>query len=391
MVTEIRNGRILYPDGTLAVGSLCFEEDYIKGFDTRGGRTIDAEGKLVLPGIIDIHGDAFERILLPRPEAVLPPEMAFAEADRQLLANGITTAYFGISITWEYFKKLRNDREARALLERFHLIKRRLRCDARSHLRFEIYHAEAVAWICDALERGIIDLISFNDHLSYIDSELKKPDKLLRFMSQTGLTESATIKLYQDMGGRKEEALKGVETIAAQAVRSRVPMASHDEEEPAVRQWYHDLGCRICEFPCNEATAAAAVDLGDPVVLGAPNAIKGTSLYNRLSSREAIKQGLCQILASDYYYPSILQAAFLCERTGICDLPEAWRLVSQAPARACGLIDRGWLEPGLQADIVLVDDTDSELPEVAATFAQGKLRYANVRLVETALPAPLLY
>ena len=391
MVTEIRNGRILYPDGTLAVGSICLEDDCIKNFDTRGDRVIDAGGRLVLPGVVDIHGDAFERIIMPRPESALPHEIAFGEADRQLLANGITTAYFGISVTWEYFKKLRNDREARELLERFHLMKPRLRCDARAHLRFEIYHAEAVGWIGEAMERGIIDLISFNDHLSYIDSELKKPEKLLRFMSQTGLSEAATVKLYHDMGRRKDEALQGVATLAVQALRLGVPMASHDEEEASVRQWYHDLGCRICEFPCNAETAAAAVDLGDPVVLGAPNAVKGTSLYNRLSSRQAVRDGLCQILASDYYYPSLIQAAFLCERLGICDLPEAWKLVSRAPAQACGLFDRGWLEPGLRADLILVNDDNPELPEVTATIVRGDIRYANAWLKEINLPVHLMY
>ncbi|MDX1729628.1 MAG: alpha-D-ribose 1-methylphosphonate 5-triphosphate diphosphatase, partial [Aurantimonas coralicida] len=30
-------------------------------------RRLDAEGLLVLPGIVDIHGDAFERQIMPRP------------------------------------------------------------------------------------------------------------------------------------------------------------------------------------------------------------------------------------------------------------------------------------------------------------------------------------
>ena len=33
----------------------------------RGSSGIDAEGLLVLPGIVDLHGDAFERQMMPRP------------------------------------------------------------------------------------------------------------------------------------------------------------------------------------------------------------------------------------------------------------------------------------------------------------------------------------
>jgi alpha-D-ribose 1-methylphosphonate 5-triphosphate diphosphatase len=377
MTTEITNGRVLFPDGTIQPGSICLEEGLIKGFDLPGDRVIDAGGKLVLPGAVDIHGDAFEKIILPRPEASLPYEIAFREADRQILANGITTAYFGISITWEYFRKLRNDREARELLDRFHAFAPSLRCDARAHLRFEIYHTEAVSWVCAAIDRGMIDLVSFNDHLSYVSAELRKPMKLLEFMSKTGLSEAATRSLYAECGERKELALHGVKAIAARAGARGVPLASHDEEEASVRRAYHDLGCRICEFPCNEEAAREAAALGDPIVLGAPNAVKGTSLYNRLSSRRAIADGLCQVLASDYYYPSLVQAAFLCAREGICPLAAAWQLVSGGPAAACGLADRGVLAPGLRADLVLIDDADPLLPEVAATMVGGEFRYLN--------------
>jgi alpha-D-ribose 1-methylphosphonate 5-triphosphate diphosphatase len=52
----------------------------------------DAGGYLVLPGIVDLHGDAFERQLMPRPGVHFAPVSALLETDRQLLANGIITA-----------------------------------------------------------------------------------------------------------------------------------------------------------------------------------------------------------------------------------------------------------------------------------------------------------
>jgi alpha-D-ribose 1-methylphosphonate 5-triphosphate diphosphatase len=39
---------------------------------------INARGLYVLPGIVDIHGDAFEQALMPRPRVPMAPEIALA-------------------------------------------------------------------------------------------------------------------------------------------------------------------------------------------------------------------------------------------------------------------------------------------------------------------------
>ena len=69
-----------------------------------------------------------------------------------------------------------------------------------------------------------------------------------------------------------------------------------------------------------------------------------------------VRAGLCTILASDYYYPALALAPFLLARRGAATFAEAWRLVSQAPAQALGLDDRGVIAPGRRADLVLVED-----------------------------------
>ena len=42
------------------------------GGSQRGEVTIDANGALVLPGIVDLHGDAFERAVMPRAGVFMP-------------------------------------------------------------------------------------------------------------------------------------------------------------------------------------------------------------------------------------------------------------------------------------------------------------------------------
>ncbi len=66
-----------------------------------GTRKLDASGLLVLPGMIDIHGDAFERQIMPRPGVLVDLAVALMETDRQLAANGVTTAYHGVTWSWE--------------------------------------------------------------------------------------------------------------------------------------------------------------------------------------------------------------------------------------------------------------------------------------------------
>jgi alpha-D-ribose 1-methylphosphonate 5-triphosphate diphosphatase len=86
-----------------------------------------------------------------------------------------------------------------------------------------------------------------------------------------------------------------------------------------------------------------------------------------------IAKGLCSILASDYYYPAQLLAAFRLAADGVLPLAEAWNLISAAPARAAGLIDRGVLAEGRRADIVMVDDEVPLRPRIVGVIAGGRL------------------
>ncbi|MDU6376745.1 MAG: amidohydrolase family protein, partial [Bradyrhizobium sp.] len=99
-------------------------------------------------------------------------------------------------------------------------------------------------------------------------------------------------------------------------------------------------------------------------------------------------KGLCSVLASDYYYPAPLLAAYRLAADGICPLPRAWELISAGPARAAGLSDRGSLAEGLRADIILIDDSDALRPRVVAVVASGRLVYLTeaARLHAVAVP-----
>jgi alpha-D-ribose 1-methylphosphonate 5-triphosphate diphosphatase len=251
-------------------------------------------------------------------------------------------------------------------------VRGRLGCDTRLHLRFETYNLPALdeirSWILD----GTVDMLAFNDHIDAMFANLDRYAKMSGYLDRTGLDRKAFIDLITGIKERAAAVPEGIRRLAGAAAGRNIPMASHDDPDPATRAWYDGLGCAICEFPLDEATARRARELGDAVVLGAPNALRGKSHIDRLMARDAIRMDLCDALTSDYFYPSLLQAAFALAKEKVCDFPDAWRLVSAGPAHAAKLDDRGVIEPGKRADLVIVDDADPALPFAVLTLREGK-------------------
>ena len=134
----------------------------------------------------------------------------------------------------------------------------------------------------------------------------------------------------------------------------------------------------MAEFPETAEAADAARRAGDAIVLGAPNVVRGGSHKGNASALDLIAMGLCDAIASDYHYPSPRRAALMLARAGVLDLARAWALVSSGPARVLGLGDRGTLEPGKRADIVVLDADD----RVAATIAGGRVSYMSGDIAE---------
>jgi alpha-D-ribose 1-methylphosphonate 5-triphosphate diphosphatase len=68
-----------------------------------------------------------------------------------------------------------------------------------------------------------------------------------------------------------------------------------------------------------------------------------------------------------------LLAAFRLAADGVAPLEAAWSYVSERPARAAGLKDRGAIETGNRADLILVDASDQLRPKLIASIANGRI------------------
>jgi alpha-D-ribose 1-methylphosphonate 5-triphosphate diphosphatase len=338
---------------------------------SRGSFGLDAHNLLVLPGIVDLHGDAFERQIMPRPGVDFPVDVALVDSDRQAIGNGITTVFH--ATTWSWEPGLRSADNARHLLEAIETLRPRLAADTRFHLRHETYNLDAESEISQWLSDGRIDLFAFNDHMDSTVASLDKPQKRNRMVERTGLSSQAFDCLVARVLSRAPDVPASIARLAKAARDANIPMLSHDDESPAMRETFRAQGVAIAEFPINEATAREAAEAGDFIVFGAPNVVRGGSHTGWTKASDMIAKGLCSILASDYYYPAQLLAAFRLAADGVLSLAEAWQLISAAPAKAAGLTDRGVLAKGHRADIILVDDEVPLRPHVVAVIAAGRL------------------
>ncbi len=329
---------------------------------------LDASGLLVLPGIVDLHGDAFERQLQPRPGVDFPADLALRDTEAQLLANGITTAFHGVTLSWE--PGLRSLTAWRALLDA--LAAGSWTCDMRVHLRWEAFNLDALETAIADIAAGRVHLLAFNDHTPAILEKLRDPVAGAKYSDRAGMRIGDFRAMADRISARADAVHAGLDRITAAARAAGLPMASHDDDSIATREQYRERGARICEFPMAEAVGRAAADAGDFVAMGCPNVVRGGSHLGWASAARLVEAGICSVLTSDYYYPAMSRAAFVLAERGVLDLAAAWRLIAENPARAAGLADRGTIEAGKRADLVLADPVTSR---PVATVACGRIAH----------------
>lgn len=152
-------------------------------------------------------------------------------------------------------------------------------------------------------------------------------------------------------------------------------MLSHDDTRAETREWFRRLGATTSEFPMVIEAARAARDGGDTIIFGSPNAARGGSHIGSLGAGDMVEAGLCDVLASDYFYPAMLAAVQKLDAEKRADRLALWSLISGGPARAMGLDDRGEIAVGKRADLVLVDWPEEQTPAILGTWVAGRCAY----------------
>jgi len=377
---RITRAKMVLPD-QIVYGSLYIEEGRIariaEGEDPDripySGKTLDAMGQWVLPGLVDLHCDAVEKEVQPRPNTMYPADLALFDLDRKLAGAGITTMFHSLSLGVGL--SLRGDHLMTALAKAIReysrgpcMIRHRL------HLRYEISHLKGIGLAEEMIRSGAVHYLSFMDH-SPGQGQYRRPGSFEAYvMKNQGVSRDEVADIIQELTERRRRIDRDrLRKLALSAQKLGIPMASHDDDEQADIEQACGLGIRVSEFPLNLDTARYAKNRGLKVCVGAPNIVRGGSHDNNMRAMDAVMDGSADTLCSDYLPQALLSAVFLIADEGI-PLYEAVRMVTLAPAQIAEIGGIGAIEPGRLADLVFVERR-GRYPFVRRTLVGGRQVY----------------
>lgn len=374
--TVLANARLILPD-RVATGRIHVVDGRIAAIvegDAVPEGAEDMGGDLLGPGLIELHTDNLERHIEPRPRVDWPHAAAIVAHDGELASCGITTVFDALRVgSLVSGGKTNYARYARALATELLDLRRAgaLRIAHLLHLRAETCSETLLEELAEFGPGDDVGLISLMDHTPG-QRQFRDLDKLRAYVcGKHGLSEAEFIEhvagqqeLHARLGAAHEAG-----TVAA-AERLGAVLASHDDTTAEQVRTSAAHGVRIAEFPTTVEAAAACRENGIAVMMGAPNLIRGGSHSGNVSAADLARLDLLDIVSSDYVPGALLLSAFrLAEIWG--DLPRAFGTVSDAPARAAGLPDRGRIAPGLRADLVRVAVFGGH-PVVRGTWSGGR-------------------
>ncbi|HEF4763115.1 TPA: alpha-D-ribose 1-methylphosphonate 5-triphosphate diphosphatase [Pseudomonas putida] len=337
-------------------------------------QALDLNGDYLLPGLVELHTDNLEKHMTPRPGVDWPSRSAVLSHDAQIVAAGITTVFDAVSIG-DVNPKGNRMQKLPAMLEAISSASDAglTRAEHRLHLRCELCHPDTLSVFRDLVENPLVQLVSVMDHSPgqrqfVLESKYREYYMGKYHLTTTQMDEFITLQ----MANSRQYSDRYRSAIVEHCLARGLSVASHDDATLAHVEESARLGMTIAEFPTTVEAARGCKERNMKVLMGAPNIVRGGSHSGNVAAAELAGEGLLDILSSDYYPASLLQAAFaLAAQSDRIDLAAAMRMVSLAPARAAGLNDRGEIAKGLRADLIQARSQDG-LPVVQQVWRQAK-------------------
>ncbi|HCM6913691.1 alpha-D-ribose 1-methylphosphonate 5-triphosphate diphosphatase [Klebsiella aerogenes] len=355
----INNVKLVLEDETID-GSLEVQEGRIYAFAESQSRlpgALDGEGGWLLPGLIELHTDNLDKFFTPRPKVDWPAHSAMSSHDALMVASGITTVLDAVAIgdVRDGGDRLENLEKMINAVEETQ--KRGLnRAEHRLHLRCELPHHTTLPLFEKLVDREPVTLVSLMDH-SPGQRQFANREKYREYYQGKYQLSSEQMQRFEEeqMALAAAWSQPNRQAIAAMCRERQIALASHDDATHEHVAESHQLGSVIAEFPTTLAAAQASRQHGMNVLMGAPNIVRGGSHSGNVAAHQLAASGLLDILSSDYYPASLLDAAFRIADSddNAFTLAQAVRLVSKHPAQALGLHDRGVIAEGKRADLVL--------------------------------------
>ena len=356
----IINNVKLVLDDQVVEGSLEMQNGVISAFaDSRSQlpQALDAQGGWLLPGFIELHTDNLDKFFTPRPKVDWPAHSAMSSHDALMVASGITTVLDAVAVGDVRDGGHRLDNLQKMIDAIVNSQNAGLnRAEHRLHLRCELPHETTLPLFEKLMDTSVLSLVSLMDH-SPGQRQFATPQKYREYYQGKYHMNDEQMDDFQEeqIALSRRWAQPNREAIAAHCRERHISLASHDDATAAHVEESRALGSVIAEFPTTEEAARASHNSGLQVLMGAPNIVRGGSHSGNVAAHHLASLGLLDILSSDYYPASLLDAVFRIanDESNAFSLPQAVKLVTRNPANALGLKDRGEIAEGKRADLVL--------------------------------------
>lgn len=334
----------------------------------------DGENGFLMPGLIELHTDNLEKYFTPRPKVNWPPLSAMSAHDTQLIGSGITTVLDAVALG-DYRDGHRQENLDQFINTVAESQKRGLtRAEHRIHLRCEVPHSTTVGLFERYVNMPEVQLVSLMDHAPGQRQFVNLDKYRTYYQGKYNMTDAEMAVYEKDQVAQSQRWSKqNRDEITRQCRELNIPTASHDDATSAHVTESKELGMVIAEFPTTVEAAKRSHELGLKVMMGAPNVIRGGSHSGNVAAHELASLGVLDILSSDYYPVSLLDAVFTLvndERNNL-DVAKAVQLATLNPAQALGLHDRGVIAEGKRADLVLAHRVDGH-QLVSRVWREGK-------------------
>jgi alpha-D-ribose 1-methylphosphonate 5-triphosphate diphosphatase len=361
MTTEqvFTRARVVLSDRVLPHGTVVLRDGVIHDVASEPSRVSaahDLGGDWLLPGLVELHTDALERHVMPRPKVSFPMQAAVQAHDAEIAAAGITTVLDAIGVGDPYGDGFRA-RDQSALLAVLDAIEAAglLRADHRIHVRCELPADNARELFEPFSAHPRLLLISLMDHTPGQRQWSKLEQARVYYTGKKGWSDAQFEREVQIAPQRQaEHAEPNRAWFIDFARRHGIVLATHDDTTAQHVDEAVAAGAAISEFPTTIEAAQRARRRGLATVMGAPNVVRGGSHSGNVAAIALAREGLLDVLSSDYVPASLLQAAWSLMREAGYTVPEAVAVASLNPALACGLLDRGQIAVGLRGDLLRV-------------------------------------
>lgn len=370
------NARVVMKDRIIERGWVAVVDGKIAeiGEGDAPERGEDLRGDLLMPGLIELHTDHLEAHYVPRPKVFWDPVAAVVSYDGQLATSGITTVLDSLRV-WREEGAEDVDGQAGVLAEAISRARdaNLLRAEHFLHLRCEIPMPSVVEEAKELVGRPDIRLMSLMDHTPG-QRQFRDEGKLRDYYrgKSGGLTDAQLDVMFERrFFYQKTYGEANMREIVALAHSYDIPLASHDDTtEENVTDAIRDR-VSVAEFPTTMEAARGLHQAGIHVLMGAPNVVRGGSHSGNIAAVDLAREGLLDIMSSDYIPSSLLMAALqLPKHVPAIDLAAAVRTVTKTAAEAVGLHDRGEIASGKRADLIRVH-LAQDLPVVRSVWREG--------------------